>query len=63
MSSVDYSTVGFKDIIVTLDGPVAVVLLNRAKQYAEPHHCQADLKSNHPMQEKHIRRKPSGRHC
>ncbi|OBZ66231.1 putative enoyl-CoA hydratase echA12 [Grifola frondosa] len=32
MASLDYTTLGFKDILVHLDGPVAVVTLNRAKQ-------------------------------
>jgi hypothetical protein len=33
MSAVDYHALGFKDLIVTLDGSIAVVLLNRPKQY------------------------------
>ena len=28
----DYSTIGFKDIIVTLDDAVAVILINRPNQ-------------------------------
>ena len=37
MSHPDYSAQGWQHILVSLDGPVAIVKLNRAKQYA-PHH-------------------------
>ena len=37
MSHPDYSAQGWKHILVSLDGPVAIVKLNRAKQYG-PHH-------------------------
>jgi len=32
MSLPDYSALGFKEIIVTLDGSVVVIVINRAKQ-------------------------------
>lgn len=32
MALPDYNARGYKEIIVTLDGSVAVVLINRAKQ-------------------------------
>jgi len=38
MSPPEYSALGFKDIIVSLNGLVAVVLINRAKQYVV-HYC------------------------
>jgi hypothetical protein len=34
MSYPDYSTQGWQHILVSLDGPVAIVKLNRTKQYA-----------------------------
>jgi hypothetical protein len=34
MSCPDYSAQGWQTILVSLDGPVAIVKLNRAKQYA-----------------------------
>lgn len=34
MSHPDYGAQGWQQIIVSLDGPVAIVKLNRAKQYA-----------------------------
>jgi hypothetical protein len=37
MSHPDYSAQGWQHILVSLDGPVAIVKLNRAKQYG-PHH-------------------------
>ena len=39
MSSPNYDSLGFKDIRVTLDGRVAILLINRAKQYVE--FCQS----------------------
>lgn len=33
MAPLDYNAQGFKDIIVTLDGAVAVILINRTNQY------------------------------
>jgi hypothetical protein len=33
MSYPDYSAQGWKNILVTLDGPVAIVKLDRARQY------------------------------
>jgi hypothetical protein len=37
MSYPDYSVQGWQHILVSLDGPVAIVKLNRTKQYANPH--------------------------
>jgi hypothetical protein len=37
MSYPDYSAQGWQHILVSLDGPVAIVKLNRTKQYANPH--------------------------
>jgi enoyl-CoA hydratase/carnithine racemase len=34
MSYPDYSAQGWQNIVVSLDGPVAIVKLNRAKEYA-----------------------------
>ena len=34
MSCPDYSAQGWQNILVSLDGPVAILKLNRAKQYA-----------------------------
>jgi hypothetical protein len=36
MSHPDYSAQGWKHILVSLDGPVAILKINRTKQYAKP---------------------------
>ena len=43
MSHPDYSAQGWQNIVVFLDGPVAIVKLNRAKQYAR--HFQLQIAS------------------
>ncbi|SRR6266403_4363621 len=45
MSIPDYSAQGWQNILVSLDGPVAILKLNRAKQYA-PHHSVLLLATN-----------------
>jgi len=46
MSLPDYGALGFRDIIVTLDGAVAVVLINRGKQSVPQYYSRSIQKSH-----------------
>lgn len=52
MSLPDYNSLGFKDIIVTLDGAVAVILINRPKESVHPRHLAVAATKCRSTQEK-----------